>query len=131
MTSQPCIHQSLGRLVPALLIAAVAACGPYRRSAAPPPTFLYFTNESLYQAEVYITIPGVTARRIGSVMAGRTDTLVVPADLANRGGTLNIVARLPGRSSLPQTGPVSILPGDRYAVRLPLDGRLLSFLRTD
>ena len=119
----------LGCLAPAALIAVATACGPVRRgSPVPPaPALLFFTNEGLYPADVFVTGPGVSARRVGTVMAGQTDTLVVPADLATRGGTLNVVARLLGRSAI-QSGPVSIRPGEHYDVRLPLDARLLGFL---
>ncbi|MDQ3949066.1 MAG: hypothetical protein M3282_01850 [Gemmatimonadota bacterium] len=119
---------SLRRLAPAVLVVAAAACGPFRRGAGPPPAVLYFTNESLDQATVYIAARGIGFRRIGTVFAGRTDTLVVPIDLATMGGPLNIVARLLARSDVPQTGPVSIRPGERYEVRLPLSSRLISFL---
>jgi hypothetical protein len=123
-------NRYLRRLAPAalILLAGAAACVPLRRSAGPPPARLVFTNESLDQADVFVVIPGVHARRIGTVMAGRTDTLVVPADLVTRGGSLNIVARLFARSGAVQSGPVSIYPGEQYRVRLPLSGRLLSFL---
>jgi hypothetical protein len=124
------ISRCLRRLAPAILIlmADAAACVPLRRGAGPPPARLVFTNESLDQADVFVVIPGVHSRRIGTVMAGRTETLIVPADLATRGGSLNIVARLFARSRAVQTGPVSIYPGEQYQVRLPLNGRLLSFL---
>jgi hypothetical protein len=127
MMSTRSISRRVRRLAPALLIVA-AACGPFRRGSGPAPALLYFTNESLYQADVFITTAGLGARRIGTVMAGRTDTLVVPTDLATRGGTLNVVARLFSRSDVPRTGPVSILPGERYQLRLSSDARLISFL---
>jgi hypothetical protein len=128
------LHRGLRRLAPVtLLIAATAAaaCGGVRRGPGPPPAVIYFTNESLDQASVYMVGPGLDFRRIGTVFAGRTDTLRVPADLAMRGGTLNIVARMLARSDLPQTGPISIRPGGQYQVRLPTSGRLLSFLPAD
>jgi hypothetical protein len=128
MASNHSISRSLRRLAPAvLIIAAAVACGPFRRGPGQPPALLIFTNESLDQANVYAAAPGLGTRRIGTVMAGRTDTLAVPAELANR-ANLNIVARLPGRSAAAQTGPVAIRPGEQYRVRLPLDARLLSFL---
>jgi hypothetical protein len=128
MMSSLSIGRCLRRLVPLVAIVVVAACGPVRRGAGPAPTLLYFTNESLHQAAVYIAAPGLGFRRIGTVFAGRTDTLTVPAELATRGGTLNIVARLLARSDVPQTGPVSIRPGEQYQVTLPLNSRLISFL---
>jgi hypothetical protein len=54
-------------------------------------------------------------------------TMEVPADFTS-GGTRNLVARLLARSDVPQTGPVSVVPGERYAIRLQMDGRVLSFL---
>jgi hypothetical protein len=116
------------RLAPAILVAVTATCSPFRRDAGPPPAVLAFANNSLAQADVFIVAQGFGARRIGTVMAGRTDTLTVPSDIANRGGSVNVVARLLGRSYVPQTGLVSILPGERYDVRLSTDGRFLSFL---
>lgn len=111
-----------------VILATVAACGPLRRGPTPAPAIIYFTNESLDQASVYIVGSGLGFRRIGTVMAGRTETLTIPADVAVRSGTLNIVARLLARSDVPQTGPVSIIPGERYQVRLLPESRLLSFL---
>jgi hypothetical protein len=124
------ISRCLRRLAAVILVlmAGAAACVPLRRGVGPPPARLVFMNESLDQADVFVVIPGVHSRRIGTVMAGRTDTLVVPADLVTRGGNLNIVARLFARSRAVQSGPVSIYPGEQYQVRLPLNGRLLSFL---
>ena len=89
---------------------------------------LIFTNESLDQAAVYVIASGVEFRRIGTVIPGRTDTLTIPSDVVARAGTLNIVARLLARNEVPQTGPVTIRPGDLYQVRLTADARALSFL---
>ena len=72
-------------------------------------------------------MPGAEFRRIGTVIPGRTETLNIPSDMAIR-GSLNIVARLLARNEVPQTGPVTIRPGERYQVRLTTDARSLSFL---
>jgi hypothetical protein len=121
----------LRRVGPAVLIlvaVAAGACGPFRRGVGPQPASIIFRNESLDQAAVYVVMPGVDFRRIGTVFPGRADTLTVPADVVARGGMVNIVARLLARSDLPQTGPVSIRPGEQYVVTLPLNSRLISFL---
>jgi hypothetical protein len=114
--------------VVAFVLFSAASCGPFRPGTGTPPTVIYFTNQSLDQAAVYIAASGLDFRRIGTVAAGRTETITVPSDLATRAATVNIVARLLARSELPQTGPVSIRPGERYEVTLPPDARLLSFL---
>ncbi|MHB0948972.1 MAG: hypothetical protein ACYC3Q_01250 [Gemmatimonadaceae bacterium] len=116
-------------LAPALLLAVGTACRPLKQGNAPPPALLVFHNDGTDQAAVYIAVSGVEFRRIGTVMPGRTDTLTVPVDLANH-GTVNIVARILARSSVPQTGPVSIMPGEMYDVRLTMDQKILSFLPT-
>jgi hypothetical protein len=117
----------LMRLAPALLLATAAVCGPFRRNAGPPPALIVFRNDALTQADVFVVAQGSGARRIGTVLAGQTDTLTVPWDVVNR-GTVNIVARLLARSATPATGPVSLLPGERYEVTLSNDARVLSFL---
>lgn len=113
---------------PMLLLAVGAACRPLKKgSPPPPPARLVFTNDATDQAAVYITVSGVEFRRIGTVMPGRTDTLTVPFDLTNH-GIVNILARILARSTVPQTGPVSIMPGEMYIVHLGMDQKILSFL---
>jgi hypothetical protein len=60
-------------------------------------------------------------------MGGRTETLRIPAEVANR-GTVRIVARLLASSALPSSGPIAIHPGEHLDVRLPLDQRTLVVL---
>lgn len=128
MTTNALAGRHLLRLLSFLLIVVVAACSSVRRGPGQDPAYLVFSNNSLTQADVFIVSPGFGARRVGTVMSGQTDTLRVPTDISTRGGTVNIVARLLARNQAPQTGPVSIFPGEMYDVRLATDGRLLSFL---
>ena len=109
------------------LTLASAACASAGRRSGQPATSLIFRNESTEHATVYVVAPGVERRRIGTVIPGQTETLTVPGDLAARGASLNIVARLLARGERPQTGTVFIHPGDRYEVRLTNDLRFLSF----
>jgi hypothetical protein len=122
------IRRCLRQLALLALVGGAFACGPFRKGVGGEPAILVFNNQSLDQATVYAVAPGADYIRIGTVMAGRTEELTIPPDLAIRAGTLNIVARLLARNNFPQTGPVSISPGERYEVTLPMDGRLLSFL---
>jgi hypothetical protein len=117
----------LTRLAPALLLATATVCGPFRKNAGPPPAQLVFANDALTQADVFIVAQGLGSRRIGTVLPGQTDTLSVPSDIVTRGGPVNVVARLLAGSAV-STGPVSILSGERYEVRLSNDSRILSFL---
>jgi hypothetical protein len=110
-----------------LIVGAAATCGPLRRGPAEPPATIIFTNSALDPASVYVVGPGFEFSRIGTVLAGQTDTLTVPTGVALR-GTLNVVARLFTSSDLAQTGPVSIREGEQYEVRLQPNSPLMSFL---
>jgi len=109
---------------------AAVACGPFHKGQGPPPAYLIFTNESLDQADVYAVLSGNQPIRIGTVAAGRTDTLTVPTEVVTRGENVNVVARLLARSSRPSSGPIPLHPGDRLEVRLPIDQKMLVVLPT-
>ena len=112
----------------ALALAATAACGGFRNTqSAQERAVISFTNESLDQADVY-AVTSSQSIRIGTVLAGRTENLVVPGDIAFRGQNLNVVARLLAQSRRPSTGPISLSPGQRIEVRLPMDQRQLVVL---
>lgn len=113
-------------------IASLAACHRSRPvsaedDSASEPTTIEFRNESLAQADVFVASSGSGARRIGTVFAGRTETLTIPREIAIR-GSVTIVARLLARSRVPSTGALAISPGTHLLVRLPLDERMLYVL---
>ena len=116
-------------MILAVAAAGAAACGPFHKGKGQPPAYLSFTNESLDQADVYAVLSGDQPIRIGTVSAGRTDTLTVPPEISSR-GNVNVVARLLARSARPSSGPIPIHPGDRLAVRLPIDQKMLVVLPT-
>jgi len=126
-------HSTRGlRIVALLALAALPACHKSGTTSeidpvAEEPSTIEFRNESLAQADVYVMASSVGARRIGTVFAGRTETLTIPRDLAVR-GSINVVARLLARSRTPSTGSIAISPGTRLSVRLPLDERSLYVL---
>jgi hypothetical protein len=95
-----------------------AACGPFQRGPTGDESVVIFRNESTEQAAVYIETGSGDAQRIGTVLAYRTDTLVVPRTFTSGGSNVNIRARLLAGSREPQTGAISIRPGDVYEVRL-------------
>ena len=119
-----------------MVLSAVYACahpgrgkddGNISESESAEPTTFEFKNESLAQADVYIAASGSGARRLGTVFAGRTETLTVPREIAVR-GTITVIARLLARSRTPSTGTIAISPGDRLSIRLPMDERALYVL---
>ncbi len=111
----------------AIFLALGAACGPFHMGSDQR-AYLIFSNESLDQADVFATGSDGLPIRIGTVFAGRTDTLPVPETVTGQGGTVNISARLLARLGVPRSGPISIRPGDRFQVRLPTDEKMLVVL---
>jgi hypothetical protein len=111
-----------------LLLSAAAACGPKHRGPALPPAEVIFSNQALDQADVYAVSSSGGRMRIGTVMAGRTDTLRVPSSVTGGSGTVTIIARILARSITPSTGQVTLLPGNKLAVTLPPDERMLTVL---
>lgn len=118
-------------LLPIAALSLATACGAYHQGEAGgdvgTTARLYFTNESIDQAAVY-AIAGGQDVRIGTVMSGRTETLVVPSSIAATGTTVRIVARPLGKSTLASTGPITVTPGQAWKVRLPFDQRTLIVL---
>jgi hypothetical protein len=118
------------RAVVLFALAAASAC--HRNQTATDdtsgdPAIIEFANESLAQADVFVASPGTGARRIGTVFAGRTETLTIPREVAVR-GTVAIVARLLASNRAPSTGSIAIGPGAHLSVRLPMDERALYVL---
>ena len=119
-----------------LTLVAVSACarnrpgrddGNIAESEANEPTTIEFQNESLAQADVFVASSGSGARRIGTVFAGRSETLTIPREIAVR-GQITIVARLLARTRAPSSGSIAISPGTSLSVRLPMDERALFVL---
>jgi hypothetical protein len=104
-----------------------ASCGRFMQSGEPAAQIV-FENQSLDQADVFAVLPAGQAQRIGTVFAGRTDTLDVPMNIITAGGTVSIVARLLAHSYTPHTGPITLNPGDRIRVTLPSNARSLAVL---
>ena len=128
MTTQHLIQRGIRPLLLAALLALPAACSRNRTEDIDPtegPATIIFSNESLNQADLFAVMPGIQARKLGTVMAGRTEELIVPADIVRRSSNLNFVARLLSRSNTPGSGPVPLRAGDRLQVRLPMDAKTL------
>jgi hypothetical protein len=114
-----------------VILAATDACGHSRRTRARPslaPTTVVFTNESLDQADVFAVRAGAGWLRLGTVMAGHTDTLTIRAGALPPGASVDFVARLLARSLTPHSGPVTVQPGDWLAITLPMTANSLAVL---
>lgn len=134
MTTRVRLINRSARAFALLALLALAACHRNRSGtdvgegdASQEPTTIEFRNESLAQADVFVITSGSDRRRIGTVFAGRTETLTIPRELAIR-GSVTIVARLLARSRAPSTGSLALSPGTRLSVRLPLDEKSLYVL---
>jgi hypothetical protein len=120
----------LRRLILPGVLTVLSACSrnhPATDVASGDPTVLEFNNESLAQADVFVRATGSDTRRIGTVMAGRKEDLVVPREIAIK-GSITVFARLLARSGVPSSGPIAVAPGTRLNVRLPIDERALYVL---
>jgi hypothetical protein len=89
---------------------------------------LIFTNESIDQADVYAVIAAGDPVRVGSVIAGRTDTLPLNSTVVGASSGVNIVARVLAASRRPSTGQITVHSGDVLQVRLPADETTLIVL---
>jgi hypothetical protein len=116
------------RLALAVLLTAGVSCAAIRKGSGNPPASVIFTNESIDQADVFAAGPNGISMRIGTVMAGRTDTLVLPPAVVSQGGSVSLFARMLAKSFVLRSGSFSMSPGDQVRIRLPSDQRALYVL---
>jgi hypothetical protein len=110
-------------------LASAAGCGHLMHNGSDePPAQVIFVNQSLDQADVYVVGSAGDSQRIGTVFAGRTETLTIPNNVLARGGTVTIAARLLARTVVPRTGPISFSRGEQLQITLPSDERTLTVL---
>jgi|SRR5690242_6375437 len=114
-------------IVAAAAAFALAACGPFHRGSQPE-SVIVFRNQSTDQADVYAIGSGGDPIRIGTVFAGREETLRVPTSITGGSGRLNVVARIFASGRVVVTGPFTMLPGDSMDVTLTSDEKILSVL---
>jgi len=93
-----------------------------------PPAQVIFVNQSLDQADVYVVGDAGDSQRIGTVFAGRTETLTIPNNVLARGGSVSIAARLLARTYVPRTGPITFSRSQQLQITLPSDERSLTVL---
>lgn len=122
-------HARLARLLALGAAALLGACSRNQPVDEPgnEPAAVVFSNESLTQADLFAVVSGGgEARRLGTAMAGRTETFRLGSDLAIR-GNVSLVARIQNGGTR-STGVVPIHPGDTVHVQLPLNRSMLVFL---
>jgi hypothetical protein len=118
-------------IVGSLILSATVSCGRARTNDTAPdtgPIVIVFHNESLDQADVFAVRQASGALRLGTVMAGHTDTLTIQRGTIPPGATVDFVARLLSRSRTPHSGPVAVQPGQRLSVTLPTTENILAVL---
>jgi len=115
------------RIVFIAAFVAVAACGPFHHGSEPE-GIVVFHNQSIDQADVYALGPGGDPTRIGTVFAGKTETLRVPQSVTGGANRVNVIARIFAVGRVVSTGPFTLAPGDSMNVTLSSDERILSVL---
>ena len=103
-------------------------CSRMRMGSEEDRSYVIFSNQSIDQVTVYAAVPNSEMRRIGTVMAGRTDTLEVAYSLVARGSGINILARPLASSRTLQTGTFAFGKGDWVTVGLAPSGLTLAIL---
>lgn len=106
---------------------ALGGCGPFHRGSQPE-SVVVFRNQSPDQADVYAIGSGGDPIRIGTVFAGRTETLRVPSAITSGSSRVNVVARIFASGRVVVTGPFTLMPGDSMDVTLTGDEKILSVL---
>jgi hypothetical protein len=124
-------HSAVGvaRLVALASAAVLAGCSHNQLETDPGnvPAAVIFANEGLTQSDLFAVISGSSeSRKLGTVFAGRTETLRFPYEMTQRGG-VSLVARMLNGGVL-STGVVSIRAGDTVHVELPLNHSMLILL---
>lgn len=114
-------------LVAIAVALSLAGCGPFHRGSQPE-SVVVFHNQSPDQADVYAIGSSGDPTRIGTVFAGRTETLRVPTSITGASSRVNVVARIFPSGRAVVTGPFTLMAGDSMDVTLTGDEKILSVL---
>ena len=118
------VRRSIAFLV---VLVVTAACGPFHRGGQPE-SVVVFHNQSSDQADVYALGPGGDPSRIGTVFAGKTDTLRVNSSIIGGSYRVNVIARIFPNGRVVASGPFSLAPGEAMDLTLSSDEKILSVL---
>ena len=114
------------RLTIALSLLLASACGGFHRGGPTDP-LVHFINDSPDQADVYVVGAGGPVR-IGTVFAGRTESLRVPTSIIGGSHSVEILVRIFASNRYVRSGQVTLSSGESVDVRLAADEKLLSVL---
>jgi hypothetical protein len=89
---------------------------------------VYFKNDSWDQVAVYAFTTGLSRTRIGTVMAGRADTLTIPSMMINAPGGVNISTVPLGKNEVSETGPLMFRVGEAVEISQPGNQQILVVL---
>ncbi len=131
LPARPLQRRALVRLaLAAALLAPATACSVFRgRGGTPQPgARITFVNQTNDQANVFAVATSGESFRIGTVPAGRTETLTLPRSVLGSGPTVNIVARRLATARGVSSGPITVRPGDAFTVTFPASGNNLAVL---
>ncbi len=109
-------------VLPFLLLALVAACGPRSRSNRPPvsnpPAYVRITNQSWLDMNMYV-LRSSQRIRLGTVGANQTTRFRLPQNLIFGATPLRFMADPIGSSRTAQSFEIVVSPGDEVALTIP------------
>jgi hypothetical protein len=113
------------------LVATLVVAGAGCRSTARGPAVtadVTFENQGFTTATVYAIGQSGEPYRVGTVDAGRTERLRIPASLVQTGGTVSFMARPLATNRVARSGPITIRAGDSLRITLPSTANVLNVL---
>jgi hypothetical protein len=109
-------------VLPLLLLALVAACGPRSRSNRPavsnPPTYVRISNQSWLDMNVYV-LRSSQRIRLGTVGANQTQRFMLPQNLVFGATPLRFMVDPIGSSRTAQSFEIVVSPGDEVTLTIP------------
>lgn len=109
------------RLVPVLLLLALAACAGREEGPAqprPPRTTVHIENHNFLEMKIYLLRSGQRVR-LGEVPGSGSRTFTIPSHMVFGITTLQFLADPIGSSRTPISQQIAVQPGDRLRLTIP------------